>query len=160
MDPRALNERELAFMEAEKARDAKRRAAEREREVDRNIAPVLERLGPKFFADEMGLGVDKQDRVYHWRERRNGQRPPAELLAAVHEQDEAAMGDYCEARGYERPRRKLPADGERLARAYEAKLREYGEKGERDIADARAQAATPDRPEWETSTPSLRKVGP
>src|SRR5258708_1998194 len=145
MEPKPPNDRELALMEAESAREAKRRAAELAVEIDENIGPVIDMRGEKHFAHLMGLGVEKQDRIYHWRERRNGQRPPGELVALVHEdpspEGEKAMGDYCDARGFERPRRKLAADANRLAHALEDKLRRFGDEGERAIAEARIEAA-------------------
>lgn len=156
MDEKARHQRELDFMEAERARETRAKAHALEREIDGNIAPVVEQLGPKHFADILGLGVERQDRIYHWTERRRGQRPPAELLARVHEASEKAMGDYCDARGYERPRRKLPSNSDALARAYEEKLRAFGELGEAAIVDARESAARPEPAEWERTTPMRR----
>lgn len=151
--------RELAFMDAERARDMKRRAEGRARWIDRLVWPVLERLGRKHFADKMALGPDKQDRIYHWSERRHGQRPPAELLADVLEEDEAAMGEFCDGLGYERPRKRLATDGAELARAYEDKLKALGEVGERLIRQAREEAARPAAKEWEAEETPLRSIG-
>jgi hypothetical protein len=158
MDEKARRQRELDFMEAERAREIHARARALEHEIDRNIIPVVEQLGPKHFAELLGLGVAKQDRVYHWTERRNGQRPPAELLARVHEASEKAMNEYLNARGYEPTRRKLPASGDVLARAYEDKLRGFGEQGEKAIADARVEAAKPEPREWEQPLEPVRRI--
>lgn len=148
----AAVQRECDFMEAMRAREQKARAEAYELEADALIAQPMIKLGKKHFADRLGLPVSKQDRVYHWVERRGHQRPPAELLLhALDEMTEEQFQDFCEKRGYERPRRKLPTDADRLARAYEERLRAFGEKGLDAIREAREEASRPTPKDWESS---------
>lgn len=153
MEPKMPTQRDLDFMDAEKAREARRLAASRETFIDRNILAVVVRLGHKHFADKMGLGVEKKDRVYHWTERRNGQRPPAELLMDVHEEDLDALNEYLDALGCEPTRRKLPVQGDKLAHALMEELRGFGERGEQSIERAQRQAAKSETPDWARTTP-------
>jgi hypothetical protein len=154
---REASQRDLDFMEGEQARRRRDRAKERETFIDRNLATPLERLGPKHFADQLGLGVEKVHRVYHWKERREGQRPPAELLMAAHEEDEEAFGDYAEELGYERPKRKsrLPPEVERDELIKE--LKRMGFVGEQIIAKVGALRMPREQQEWEK--PPLRPNG-
>jgi hypothetical protein len=138
-------QQDLDFVEAERERSRKREAERREDELDRLIGPVIERLGPKHFVHALGLGIEDVCRIYQWRQRRNGQRPPAELLLAILIEDEQAMAALCDLAGYETPRRKVAIPPEELVRRYRAALLQFGAKGEE--LDRQVRAAAPARGE-------------
>jgi hypothetical protein len=140
---REMTQQDLDFVEAERERSRKREAERREDEIDRLMAPVIDRLGPKHFAHAMGLGVEDVCRIYKWKQRRDGQRPPAELLLAVLIEDEEAMAAFCDLAGYEAPRRKVNVPAEELVRRYRAALLQFGPKGEE--LDRQVRAAAPSR---------------
>lgn len=122
-------QRDLDFMAAEQERSRLRACQEREDRLDELMGLVIDKLGPKHFADAIGLGVESVDRIYHWRQRRNGQRPPAELLLSVVTEDDGAMAALCDLAGYEAPKRKSNIPLEEQVRRYRAALLQFGQKG-------------------------------
>lgn len=142
----AISQRELDFMAAENARRQKQLALLRQADVDDIIVPVVERLGHKHFALQLGLGIEKVDRVYHWTERRNGQRSPAELLVEVLDEDPQAMAKLCRLTRYEIPKKlaRLPAD--ERAEEYRHSLLKFGAAGEAEVQ--RIDAGRVGEPLW------------
>lgn len=125
-----VNQRDLDFALAEQERSREAGAERREDKLDDLIGTVVDRLGPKHFADVLGIGLKNVDRIYHWRQRRNGQRPPAELLLEVVKADDAAMAAFCDLAGFEAPKRKVTLPPEEQVKRYRAALLQFGQKGE------------------------------
>lgn len=127
----ATNQRDLDFALAEQERSREAGVEKREDKLDDLIGSVVDRLGPKHFAEQLGIGLKNVDRIYHWRQRRNGQRPPAELLLEVVKADEEAMASFCDLAGYEPAKRKvIPVSPEEQLKRYRAALLQFGSKGE------------------------------
>lgn len=147
---REQTQRDLDFMEAEQERSRKKAAERREDFVDANIGPVIEREGPKRFALDLGMGVENCDRIYQWRARRNGQRPPAELMVAAHEEDGQAFHEYCDYLRYERPKKLvlIPAAEQVRQLAAEA-ARRFGPSGEQMVRDVLGAPPPREEQEWE-----------
>lgn len=122
----------------------------REREEDAQIAAAIvrweARTGKSFHRHAAEVLTSDEERpvsettVYDWQARRNGRRPPDGMTNILFAEDDEYNAWKNERAGFEPPRRKLPAGGDALARAYEAKLRGFGENGERAIAEGREEA--------------------
>ena len=151
---RPASQRELDFAAADEARALRAAAEARLDDLDALMAPAVDRLGHKFFAEALGLGLEKVDRVYHWMERRNNQRPPAELLLAVVSEDDAAMARLCDLAGYEAPKRKANIPDAELARRAIAALKEFGAAGEQKVRALLSSPMQRETPAWEATTPS------
>jgi hypothetical protein len=114
----------------EKARD----------ELDDMLGDVVGRLGPKHVAFLMG--IDDPTRIYKWLERRDNQRPPAEMLLAVLVDDKTdeAMRRLCDIAGYEVPRRRVLLPPEEQVRLLCAEaVKRFGPGGEEMIRDVLGQ---------------------
>lgn len=131
-----VTQRDLDFATAEQERSKDTAAERREDKLDALMAPVIDAIGPKHFAEVLGIGVKNVDRLYHWKQRRNGQRPPAELLLAVVTVDEKAMAAFCDLAGYEAPKKRNTLSPEEQIRALRLALQRFGEAGEAEYQRA------------------------
>jgi len=137
-----------------------------ELEYDRRLAAAIARWEARrgqsfhrYAAEYLTSDAEhpvSESTVYDWISRRNGRRPPACLDEILFADDDDFNAWKNEQAGFEAPRRKLPASGDALARAYEERLRAFGELGEKAIADARATAGRGEPAEWERTTPVRR----
>lgn len=156
--PSIPTQREMDFTEAQRVREEKLGAERDSEAIDEMIAGPLERKGHKHFAARLGLGIDKVDRVYHWQERRNGQRVPAEMLLEACREDTGTMASFCELAGYETPAKLVLLTPEEQVRRLKAALREFGPEGEKKIQRAMEAPIAPAAvPEWEVTTPAVRR---
>lgn len=93
----------------------------------------------KQMADEL---TDDEERpvsttqVYDWLSRRNGRRPPAELVHELFAGDDKFAAWWCERAGYEPPKKKIAVPVEEQVRALRQALHRFGEAGEAEYQRA------------------------
>lgn len=137
---RIPTQQEMVFAAAQRRRDQRDATELRAVAVEREMRRVVDHVGAKEVADRLGL--DDETLVYHWLGRRNGRRPPVELLDVCLDLDgtDGLIGAVCRDR-YETPQRLSPLSVEQQNVLLRRALAEFGAAGEQKlkaIATARA----------------------
>lgn len=145
---RQMTQRELDFAEADAARERRRQAERVEEEIDAEIAEAIALPGAKALADNLGIGIESVSRIHHWGQRRNGQRPPAELLWHAHAARQDLLDRYLDSLGCEPSRKKVLVPAEVQLERAKAKLRRLGEVGEQIIREL-GEPPPREKQQWE-----------
>lgn len=157
-----INEAEKALAERLSRRTIRRAFL---RDLDGQLTAALARIEStlqgqdvhKWLADEL---TDDEEhpvsvtQVYDWLSRRNGRRPPAELVHVVAEHDALFMAWWCESSGYERPSPISRLSPEEQVEEYRRQLRALGDVGARLDAEVQARIAR-----GENGVAAIRSIG-
>lgn len=93
----------------------------------------------KQMADELTDDAERPvstTQVYDWLARRNGRRPPGELVFELFAGDDKFAAWWCERAGYEPPKKKIAVPVEEQVRALRSALQRFGEAGEAEYQRA------------------------
>lgn len=123
-----------------------------EEELDEQIAAALKRVelltpgldGHKWLAEESTDDLERivsVGTVYDWLSRRNGRRPPAEVIAALYRIDDEFAAWWNATLGYDAPKRHCPLTLEQENALLRLKLKEFGPSGEKKLAEVAAARA-------------------
>lgn len=129
----------LAYAQDESSRKKALALQRWEHELDEQIEAALRRIelampgldGRKWLAeettdDEKPVSVST---VYDWLSRRNGRRPPAEVIAAIYKADDQFAAWWNATLGYEAPKRHCPLTLEQENALLRLALEEFGGPG-------------------------------
>lgn len=138
---RVPTQQEMDFAATLRRKEQRDKAELRASGIERELARVVAYVGAKEIADM--LGVEDETLVHHWMGRRNGRRPPVELLDCCLDLDptDGLMEAICHDR-YEVPARLQRLSIEQERAMLRKALLEFGAVGEqklRAIASARPE---------------------
>lgn len=131
---RVPTQQEMDFASAERRRRSRDSVELRMVAIERELRRVVDHAGAKEVADRLGL--DDETLVYHWLGRRNGRRPPVELVDVCLDLDgtDGLIGALCRDR-YEPPERLHNLTPEQEIAALRHALAEFGAAGEKKLRD-------------------------
>jgi hypothetical protein len=98
--------------------------------------------------------------VFDWLARRNGRRPPADLVRILCREDEPFNAWWNESGGYEAPKRKVALPPDEQIRRLRAALLQFGSAGEEKLRQVLAAPVPREQQEWEKPQPPPGKGKP